>query len=363
VSTIPSQAESRTKITGHSEVPLIHPQEKLQKTLATVTVMVPVYNEEAYIGHTLDQLLEQLRSGIELEILVVDGQSTDNTREIVSQYAIKHREIQLLDNPQRLASAARNVAIQQSTGQYILLVDGHCEIPSNRYFIDLVDAFERSGADCLGRPQPLNVSHATKLQQAIAQARSSWLGHHPKSYIYSSQEVDCPATSVAIAYRRSVFEKVGYFDERFDACEDCDMNHRIDKASLKCRLIPNLTMKYHPRNSLRGLFRQLYRYGRGRVRLMRKHPDSFQIITKLPAIMFAIIAGLFVSWAMPFLLTFYFAAMVVYVMVVFATSIWESIKKRDSRLLLWLPVVFVTIHAGAGTGIFIETFAEWGQKP
>ena len=229
----------------------------------SVTVIVPVRNEENAIARTIQQLLEQQREGLKLEILVVDGRSTDKTRDIVAQYAAQHPEIRLLDNPKRLSSAARNIAIRESDSNYVVIIDGHCELPTRSYFYDLVDAFERSGADCLGRPQPLDVSKATTLQQAIAAARSSPLGHHPDSFIYTNEEVDCPAGSVAVAYKRSVFKSVGLFDEQFDACEDYELNHRIDKAGLRCRLIPKLTVKYEPRKTLSGLFQQLYRYGRG----------------------------------------------------------------------------------------------------
>ena len=85
-------------------------------------------------------------------------------------------------------------------------------------------------------------------------ARSSWLGHHPDSFIYSKEERFVPAISVAVAYRRDVFDKVGFFDENFDACEDVELNHRIDKNRLKCYFTPSITVQYCPRKSLGGLF-------------------------------------------------------------------------------------------------------------
>jgi succinoglycan biosynthesis protein ExoA len=335
---------------------------KLRDGGKCVTVIVPVRNEESSIARTLEQLLEQNRDGVKAEILIVDGRSTDKTRDIVQKYAAAHREVRLLDNPKFFSSAARNIAIQESQGEYITIIDGHCEFSTRTYFHDLVQAFERSGADCLGRPQPLDVSHATRLQRAIAAARSSWLGHHPDSFIYTEQEIDCPAASVAVAYRRSVFEKVGHFDEQFDACEDCDLNHRIDMASLRCRFVPRLAVKYEPRDSLRGLFRQLYRYGRGRVRLMRKHCDSFHLISTLRAVLLAVIAGPLICLAVPFLWMPYILAIGIYLAIVFAVSFWESIRNRNAMLMLWMPAAFLTIHLGAGSGIIFETFSGLRNK-
>ena len=232
----------------------------------------------------------------------MDGRSTDKTREIVAGYERRYPQVRLVDNPGRLSSSARNLAIDQSRGEYLVVIDGHCEIPSRTYFQDLVSAFERTHADCLGRPQPLDVSRASTLQKAIAAARNSPLGHHPASYIYSTEELAVPAGSVAVAYRRKVFDRVGKFDPDFDACEDYELNHRIDQAGMKCYLVPSLAVQYHPRDSLAGLFRQLARYGRGRVRMWRKHPESFSLMAFAPAAFFVgVVVGPLVCLGMPVL--------------------------------------------------------------
>src|SRR5262249_36769813 len=152
----------------------------------------------------------------------------------------------------------------------------------------IAEAFLVSRADCLGRPQPLDVTGANCMQRAIAAARSSRLGHHPASHIYSNREGFVPPQSVAIAYCRDVFDMVGLFDERFDACEDVEFNHRGARAGLACWFTPRVRVRYYPRASLPGLFRQMVRYGRGRVRLLRKHPDTFSLPGFVPA---AFLAG------------------------------------------------------------------------
>ncbi len=248
-----------------------------------ITVIMPVRNEAKFIERTLTQLVAQNYDPERFEIIVVDGQSTDGTPERVAKIVERHQNVHLYTNPRRLGSAARNVALRHARGDVVVIVNGHCELQDDRYLAKLASAFDRSGADCIGRPQPLDVPAATALQRAIAAARSSWLGHHPDSYIYSCEEGFVPAKSVAVAYRRSVFEQVGTFDERFDACEDVEMNHRIDRAGLRCFFTPEAAVHYAPRDSLSGLFRQLVRYGRGRVRLLRKHPETFSLTSLLPA--------------------------------------------------------------------------------
>jgi succinoglycan biosynthesis protein ExoA len=323
-----------------------------------VSVIVPVRNEEAFIGRTLDQLLGQDYPAGRFEILVADGRSTDGTRDIVGEYAARHGCVRLLDNPRRWSSGGRNQAVRAALGEILIVIDGHCELDGPEYFRELAEAFRRSGADCVGRPQPLDVSGATKLQRAVAAARASWLGHHPDSHIYSTAERFVPPQSVAVAYRRSVFETVGLFDERFDACEDVEFNHRVDRAGLRCFFTPRVRARYVPRSDLRGLFRQMARYGRGRVRLARKHPETFNVRGFVPAVLLlGLAAGLALCWLSPWLMMLYAGAIALYASVVLLVSAALAVGGRDLALLPWLPLVFFTVHAGAGAGILLELLA------
>ncbi len=321
----------------------------------SISVVVPVRNEAKFIRRTLTQLATQRYDSERFEIIVVDGQSTDDTRTIVAEFVERYDNVHLLSNSRQLSSAARNVGIRHARGDAVVVVDGHCEIEDDRFLSKLAMAFSVSGADCLGRPQPLDLSDAGTLQRAIAAARSSWLGHHPDSFIYSSQQGFVPAGSVAVAYRRSVFEKVGYFDENFDACEDFELNHRLDRAGLRCYFTPEIAVHYFPRGNLHGLFRQMVRYGRGRIRLLRKHPDTFAIRTLLPAVFLAGgVLGLLVCWLWAPLAAVYVGALATYLAAVLTVSIMIGIRHRDLWLFPWLPVVFLTVHVAAGMGLLIE---------
>jgi succinoglycan biosynthesis protein ExoA len=320
-----------------------------------ISVIVPVRNEAAFICQTLGRLLGQNYDPERFEVLVADGQSTDETPALVHHLERRHGNLRLLSNPKRWSSAGRNVALRAARGDLAVVIDGHCELDDPNYLRHLAEAFARSGAACVGRPQPLDVSGATPLQRAIAIARASRLGHHPDSHIYSATEGYVRPQSVAVAYRRDVFETLGLFDESFDACEDVEFNHRIDRAGLPCFFTPKVAVRYHPRSSLGGLFRQMVRYGRGRVRLLRKHPETFSVLGFLPAaFLLGVVAGPALAWLSPWLMLAYAGSVGLYALIVALGSLVLTVRARDVRLLPWLPLAFGAIHGGAGAGIVHE---------
>lgn len=320
-----------------------------------VSVIVPVRNEEKSIRNTLLQILKQNYTAERFEVIVADGESTDATCEIVRELQVHYGNLLLVPNPRRWSSGGRNAAIQASRGEIIVLIDGHCDVRNSNYLRDVVHAFEQSGADCLGRPQPLDVSEATTIQRAIAVGRSSPLGHHPGSHIYSSSESYVKAHSVAIAYRRAVFHRVGLFDERFDACEDVELNHRVDQANLRCFFSPKLAVHYHPRASFPRLFRQMKRYGRGRARLLKKHPKTFTPTGFIPAFF---VLGLFGGTLLSFFSTLCFqlfaGTMLLYLTLLLTAGCVEAWRNRSWKFLPLIPLVLVTVHVGAGSGVLAE---------
>ncbi len=158
-----------------------------------------------------------------------------------------------------------------------------------------------------------------------------------------------------MAYRRDVFNRAGLFDERFDACEDCELNHRLDEAGLQCVLVPTLAVKYEPRKTVRGLFRQLFRYGRGRVRLARKHPETITLGSFVPAaFVLGLLAGPLVCAVVPPLWSVYVATIALYLVMVILTGSVIAWQQRQPALAILLPVVLATIHLGSGVGILVE---------
>ena len=324
-----------------------------------VSVVMPVLNEARDIGGVLFKVLSQRCPSAGFEVLVVDGGSVDDTRAIVSELADEWPNLRLIENPGKLSSSGRNIGARAARGRYILYLDGHCSVPRNDYLVRLVELFESTGAACLCRPQPLNHLAEGTWATAISAARHSWLGHNAGSDIYSDKPGFTDPHSAGAAYLRTVIEQLSGYDERFDACEDVEFNHRVAMAGHRSYLHPDLTVYYRVRSTPRGLFRQMVRYGRGRARLMAKHrrlvPWPLVMITAIGVVAVAGFVGGRAAVTSPFL--------------GISLGAWLLVAAIESfRLSRGLPAAlrhltaFFVIHAGlligflngiAGAGAFL----------
>jgi succinoglycan biosynthesis protein ExoA len=325
-----------------------------------VSVIVPVRNEAAQIRATILGLARQDFPTADYEILVIDGRSDDGTPEIVREPRSTVPNLRLFDNPKRLASAARNVGVRNAGGKYVVIVDGHCRVTGPRFLRNIVEAFEATGADTLGRPQPLTCEDPTPFQRAVAAARASWLGHNPDSAIFSNDARFVPADNVAVAYRRDVFDLMGEFDESFDACEDVEFNTRVRAAGLTCYFTPATGVEYQPRRTLGRLFYQMARYGRGRARLARKHPATRGLPSLVPP---AWLVWLWFGASVGVLFRPVGLAVLATVAVYLVVLLAESVRLRRSASAWRLPLVFAAIHAGFGWGYLREVAAGAGRVP
>ena len=95
------------------------------RNLSTVSVIIPCFNEEQFIAACLDSVINSDFPKEKLEILVVDGLSQDNTREIVEGYSLRYPYIKLLNNPKRYTPFAFNIGIKNSTTEIIIIIGAH----------------------------------------------------------------------------------------------------------------------------------------------------------------------------------------------------------------------------------------------
>lgn len=328
-----------------------------------ISVVMPVRNEEAHITEVLTALAGQDYPRNKFEIIVADGNSTDATAQVVSEFAKgAAMPVKLVANPKQLSSAGRNAGVRASQGEVIAFIDGHCRIPDGRLLRNMVEAFRRSRASVLCRPQPLNVLGNTVFQEALARTRATLIGHGADSTIFAmdkEQHVN-PSSSGAV-YTASVFQKIGMYDENFDACEDVEFNYRAWKAGCSGFSSPTIAVYYSPRKSLAALWKQLLRYGRGRYRFMRKHPEATTLAQLIPAgfLLWLVTLGLASPFS-PMAAWAFGGTLLLYLSVVLGFAIHLSFRYGWHHLLI-SPAVYACIHGGLGMGFWQE--AVLGRKP
>lgn len=320
----------------------------------SVSVIVPVLNEARAIAPALRALLTQDFPRDEFEVIVADGGSADETVPIVRRLQGEFPNLKLVFNPGRRSSAGRNTALRHARMDVAVVVDGHCTLPDDQYLRKVAEAFADSGADSLGRPQPLAAPDPSPFQRAVGAARASKLGHNPDSDIFSDEAKFVPPQSTAVAYTRAVFHRVGLFDERFDACEDVEFNHRVEAAGLTCYFTPAVKVVYHPRSSFGGLFYQLSRYGMGRARLAFKYPGSLTPPAVVPPLwVIWVLLGWVFALVVPYAGWLWLGSLALYATVLCGAAVMLS-RGQPRGVGRRIPGVFAAIHFGFAWGFLKE---------
>lgn len=319
-----------------------------------ISVIIPVFNEEKFIEATVEFLLKQDYPSDKMEILVVDGGSDDKTTEIVTALADKDSRVRLLDNPKNLSSAGRNVGVKNAAGEIITFIDGHTYIDNEQLLKNTALLMSKKEVSVLSRPQFLDTPDNNPFQEAVSLARKSVIGHGLDSTIYTTEDKYVNPASSGASYRREVFDKIGYYDENMDAAEDVEFNYRAAVNGYKSFTSMRLAVFYYPRDSFRGLLKQMMRYGIGRFRLAQKHPGSLSLGTLVPVgitfgiPLLAILALLFRPMSGPF-----WGVTGLYLLGILFWSIFISIEK-GIKYLRYLPLLYICIHGGLGFGFVWE---------
>ena len=319
-----------------------------------ISVIIPVRNESKFIARTVEYLQIQEYPEDRMEIIVVDGQSDDNTREIVAKIARSDKRVKLFENPRRLSSAARNIGAEKARGDIVLYIDGHTYIDNTQLLDNTAKLMTEKDVSVLSRPQFLETPDNDRFQRAVALARESAVGHGLDSTIYESRELYVNPASSAAAYTRAILDDLNGFDERFDAAEDYEFNYRVGKAGYRSFTSLKLAVYYYPRKSFGALFKQMARYGIGRMRLAVKHPETFGLGTLIPVLFtLGLLLLPFLALLPPTARYAYAALYGLYLALVLGSSLVISVR-RGLAYLGYLPFIFPTIHLGLGFGFLRE---------
>ncbi len=231
-----------------------------------ISIIILVRNGNRDILGALENVGSQDYSPI--EILVVDGMSTDGTRALVEAYARKEQRfpIRLLDNPGLIQASGWNVGIRGASGPFVVRLDAvHCRIQQANYIRSCLEKLlelrqsDPALAAVGGRREPVAAS-SSPWSEAIALAQRSGFGVGNATYRLGTREGFADLISVPV-YERSILFRVGLFDESLGRSEDNEFHARLREQGYKLYFLPDAVVTYHPRNTLAGIATQMFHNG------------------------------------------------------------------------------------------------------
>lgn len=317
-----------------------------------VTVLMPVRNEENYIVAAIRSVLSQTEQSIEL--LVIDGMSTDRTAELV--HSVGDDRVSVLSNPRRTIPCALNIGLAAARGQFVARIDAHSTVNESYLSRALAVLDADPGVAAVGGKR-LGVAR-TPTGRAIAAALASPFGVGNSINHYATHAQDTDHASFAMT-RIGVAREVGGWDESLTVNEDVDFDHRILALGHRIRFDPDMEIHWQVRETLPGLARQYRRYGRGKAAMVRKNGRSAVRPRHLVAP--ALIGALAVATSVAIAGRPRIAAVIVapYALGIFVATARTLSRPHDQASAVPAPALaaaFVTMHTTWGFG-FLEGIA------
>jgi succinoglycan biosynthesis protein ExoA len=308
--------------------------DRVSDPFPSVTVALPVLNEAAHLEGCLRAVVEQTYPHI-VEILVVDGGSEDDSRQIASRFP----GVRIIENPDRLQSAGLNLALRDARGDVLVRVDARTLVAPD-YVDQCVAALSRSGAALVGGP--IEPRGTTWVECAVAAALTSTLGAGPARF--RNPRASAAWTDIVYlgAARVDVLRRLGGYDESFVTNEDGELLHRLGQDG-GVWFDPAIRSTYRPRDTFAGFMRQYYLYGAGRAATVRKYPGSLRL-RQLAAPF--LILGLLSPWRRQVARA--------YLVIVAAASGSEATREpaTGAGLAVALPVMHLSWGVGFLVGLF-----------
>ncbi len=310
------------------------------------TVVVPARNERDAIGPCLASLQAQTERRI--QIIVVDGMSDDGTQDAVREIAAADPRVELLDNPKRTVPFAMNVALAAARATWLVRVDAHAAVPAD-YVARAVELLESGDWGAVGGIK--RGIGRTPAGKAVAVAMASRFGVGGSVYHYgtTAQEVEhVPFGAYPVALAR----KIGGWGEEFTVNQDFEFDHRIRESGHKILFDPSLVIDWESRQSVRALYDQYRRYGKGKAKVALRHPDSVKPRHTLPPAFVAYAVAVTAASLVRRRPSLAAAALSPYAVALGAASLTAGRGELDAEARRHLPAAFVAMHVGWGLGFW-----------
>ena len=331
--------------------------------LPTVSLIIPCYNEEKRIRSLLDALLAQTYPLEQMDVTIADGLSQDRTREVIADFQREHPQlaIRVIDNNAKTIPAAVNRAIEASVGEFIVRLDAH-SAPYPDYVEKSVEALLADRAENVGGVWEIQPGADGWVAAAIAIAAAHPLGVGDALYRHAREAAYVDTVPFG-AFRRSLVEKIGGFDESLLTNEDYEFNTRIHQSGGRVWLNPQIRSVYFARATLSALAHQYWRYGLWKWQMLRRYPATIRWRQALPPLfVLSVLANLLLGFFFPVFIGLLALELGLYFGILFFAGIKKTIHLKQIFPFPGLPLAIATMHFAWGSGFLWSILFGAKQK-
>ena len=320
-----------------------------------VSVIIPCRNEVQYIERCINNVSSFYQPPGGFEVIVIDGMSTDGTRELLSRLKTQFPDLLVMDNPRKIVPGSMNVGIQKAKGEYIVRADVRCIHPKS-YLCDLVELSEKTGADNVGGVLAPEFGNGYT-QNAIALAYKSRIamGGALRDRGDFIGETD---TVYGGCFKRKRLLEVGMYDEAMVRNQDDELSFRFRERGGKIIQDGRIKIQYYPRNSFWHLFKQFMQYGYWKVSVIKKHPQQASLRHFLPAVL--VLSFVTLGLLIPFTIYGLYGFLIFSGSYFLAIGLFsfKSSCELSLRLLPGLIFAIFLIHISFGMGFIISSMGK-----
>jgi glycosyltransferase involved in cell wall biosynthesis len=319
-------------------------------TKKKVSLVIPVRNEENHIQTCIESILNQDFPIDKLEVIFIDGNSSDDTKKIINNYVEKYPDLIILfDNPQKTVPFAMNIGIENSIGDYIIRLDAHSEYPNN-YISDCIRTIENIEADNVGG---LALTKGKGfIGNAFAKVLSSKFGVGNSGFRTNAKSGYVDTVPFG-AFKKETFEKYGYYDERLTRNQDYELNYRIRKMGGRIYLNSDISLTYFCRSTLSGILKQSYENGKWNIITSKLCPGTMSLRHFIPLMFTLSLIGLPI---LGFIHSLFNLILLFELILYFGITSIVSLKvaenlKETAMLVLLFPLFHISYGLGSLVGL------------